>query len=151
MYRRQRRGLACLVELFICLIASGHLCAQATAQAQLSAYNPSFGAPACLELGTSCRTDDDMIAGVASFELNSPNTIDNCTDKSNAVYRQDEYVNRIIVRQKDSGTMTAGKWLEIHATVSKAADVSSRLKPDAKEVAHIYYASESLGESSFVI
>eukprot|EP00579_Thalassiosira_antarctica_P014282 CAMPEP_0201936138 /NCGR_PEP_ID=MMETSP0903-20130614/36898_1 /ASSEMBLY_ACC=CAM_ASM_000552 /TAXON_ID=420261 /ORGANISM="Thalassiosira antarctica, Strain CCMP982" /LENGTH=372 /DNA_ID=CAMNT_0048476753 /DNA_START=235 /DNA_END=1353 /DNA_ORIENTATION=- len=117
---------------------------QLTSQALMSAYNPSFGAPACLELGSSCQTDDDMIAGVASFEPNSPNTIDNCTDKSDAVYQLDEYVNRIIVRSKYGGTMTAGSWLEIHATVSKAVDVSSRSKPDAKETAHMYYASESL-------
>ncbi|KAL7543979.1 hypothetical protein ACHAXR_013459 [Thalassiosira sp. AJA248-18] len=156
MYRRLRRGFrnSCLAELLICVIANGHFFAQAnamydanrqlTSQALMAAYDPSFQSPACPDLGSSCQTDDTMIAGVGSFEPNSPNTVDNCTDSSAAVYQQDEYINRIIVRSKDGGTMTAGSWLEIHATVALAADVSTRSKPNAKETAHIYYASESV-------
>lgn len=121
-----------------------------TSQALYASYDSSFTAPACLEVGSSCQTDDYMIAGVGTFETNAPNTVDNCTDSSNAVYQQDEYINRIIVRSKYSGPMTAGDedWLEVHATVRLANDVSGRTKPDAKEIVHIFYASESIGERS---
>ena len=90
-----------------------------------------------------------MIAGVGNFEPNGPNTVDNCTDNSLAEQDEDdEYVQRIIVRAKDSGIMTTGSKLRVHATVWKALDVSARAKPDAKETVHIYYASETFGEVS---
>lgn len=152
--RRRRRGpafkgLTSLAELIVCIIASRRLCARANAQALYAAYDSSYGAPACLDLGSSCQTDDVMISGVAGFEPNAPNTVDNCTDRSNAVAGQDEYVNRIIVRSKDSGTMRAGNDMEIHVTVDTAVDVSSRSKTDAKEIIHMYYASETFGETTF--
>lgn len=149
-------GLASAKALIISFIARGpSLCANAsmiderqlTWNPLMAAYNSTWGAPACLELGSSCQTDDDMIAGVGSFEPNFPNSVDDCVDSSWAVQGQDEYINRIIIRSKDSETMAAGKELQIHATVALAQNVSSRLKADVKEIAHIYYASETFGKS----
>ena len=105
-----------------------------------------FQAPACLDLGSSCSTNDEEIAGVGSFEPNNSNTVDHCTDNSLAVWGQDEYINRIIVRAVDGGTMTAGEMLQIHVSVSTAKDTSGRSKPDALETMHIYFASDSYGE-----
>ena len=141
-----------MAQLFLCLIASGDRLGDSnrdlTSQNQTQAtYDSLYSAPSCLELGPSCHTGDSLIAGVGSFETNFPNTIDNCTDNSQAIYQRDEYINRILVRSKDGGTMTAGNLLQIHATVSLADDVSARSKPDAKETAHIYFAAESIGEN----
>lgn len=115
-------------------------------QALLASYDASFGAPSCLDLGSSCQTDDYMIAGVEGFEQNSPNSIDSCNDTSAAINGQDEYINRILVRAKNGGTMTAGNWLQVHVTVALAGDVSGRSKPDAKETMHMYYAASSSGK-----
>mmetsp|Transcript_40005 Transcript_40005/g.83689 ORF Transcript_40005/g.83689 Transcript_40005/m.83689 type:complete len:243 (+) Transcript_40005:2254-2982(+) len=142
--KRQKRGFA----MSIGFIANRCICVQGVPPALTASYDPSFGAPTCLALGSSCQTDDTMIAGVGSFEPNAPNTVDSCTDNSNAVIDQDEYVNRIIVRAKDGGTMQAGSWLEIHVTVDKANDVSLRSKTDAGDVVHIFYASETFEGSS---
>ena len=149
LHYRQRRNLpvalARLTAMLVSVLAVGH--SAQSSQAILSTYNASVGAPTCLDLGSSCRTDDDMLAGVADFEVHSPNTIDNCTDRSGAVDQQDEYVNRIIVQSQDGGTMVAGQSLVIHVTVTKATNVSTRAKTDAMETLHVYYASESHGES----
>mmetsp|Transcript_25418 Transcript_25418/g.43395 ORF Transcript_25418/g.43395 Transcript_25418/m.43395 type:complete len:177 (+) Transcript_25418:88-618(+) len=163
MYRQRKRGLAlpelvCLTELFVYLVSSqGHFAhaemidgteRRLNPQPLLASYNSTYGAPACTEVGSSCQTGDFIIAGVGSFEPNSPNTIDDCSDQSNAVYIEDEYVNRIMVRAKDGGAMMAGSLLQIHVTVSMARDVSNRSKPDAKETLHVYYASELSGKLS---
>lgn len=154
VHQRRRIGLTAAILAF----AAGPLVPPFTraneqgdaTQALTATYDPAFGAPSCRDPGSSCQTDDAMIAGVAGFEPNFPNTVDNCTDSSNAVSGRDEYINRIIVRSKGGGTMKAGSALEIHVTIDKAVDVSSRSKTDAKETVHIYYASESLGETSVV-
>ena len=142
--------MACLAALISSLVA-GRLGARADApggaRALLSRYDPGLGAPACRDLGASCRTDDDAIAGVAGFEPRAPNTVDDCADRSGAARGgRDEAVDRLLVRATDGGTMTAGGSLQVHVTVSQAADVSSRSKPDAKETLHVYYAAESYGE-----
>lgn len=157
MHRRSRKDLsisilefACLAELFIGLFASavtGDANINLTSPALQASYNPSFQTPTCLDIGSSCQTDDHMISGVGLFEPNGPNTIDNCTDSSIAIVGQDEYTNRILVRSLDGERMTAGNWLQVHATVRLAADVSGRSNPTAKETIHIYYASDSLGEA----
>ncbi|KAL7527569.1 hypothetical protein ACHAXR_006041, partial [Thalassiosira sp. AJA248-18] len=108
----------------------------------MAVYDPLIQAPLCYEIGSSCDTGDTLIAGVGSYEQNSPNTIDSCNDQSAAVYQQDESIDRIIVKSKDGGIMTAGTTLEIHATVSTAVDVSSRSNPGHYQTAHMYYHSE---------
>ena len=91
-----------------------------------------------------------MIAGVGDYEQNAPNTFDSCNDQSAAVYQQDESIDRIVVKSKDGGTMTAGTTLEIRATVSTAVDVSTRTNSDLYETAHMYYLSESKGTWQYI-
>lgn len=112
----------------------------------LAAYNHIFQAPLCQVIGSSCNTGEKLIAGVGSYEQNSPNTIDGCSDQSAAVYQQDESLDEILVASKDGGVMTAGTALEIHATVSTATDVSTRTNPGQYQTAHMYYHSESKGD-----
>ena len=118
--------------------------------ARLAVYNSLIRAPLCFETGSSCDTGEALIAGVGSYEQNSPNTIDSCNDQSAAVYQNDESIDRIIVKSKDGGTMTAGTMLEIHATVSTAVDVSTRSNPNLVETAHMYYHSESTGTWQYI-
>ena len=118
--------------------------AQALASARMAAHDPLVGAPRCHQTGSSCDTGDTLIAGVGGYEQNSPNTIDSCSDQSAAIYQQDESLDRIRVNSKDGDTMTAGTMLEIHATVSTAADVSSR-SHQGSETMHMYYHSQSTG------
>ena len=109
----------------------------------LAVYDPLLRVPVCHETGSSCDTGGTMIAGVGSYEPNSPNTIDDCNDQSAAVYQQDESIDRIVVRSKDGGLMTAGSTLEILATVSTAVDVSARSNPGHQETVHMYYHNGS--------
>ncbi|KAL7548897.1 hypothetical protein ACHAWF_012168 [Thalassiosira exigua] len=133
----------------LCLLTCAPLAARAEEPEHLTAsYSSYFEAPTCYQVGSSCRTDDFLLAGVGSFESNAPNTVDNCTDNSLAVYEEDEYIERIVVRAKDGGKMTAGTWLQVLVTVRVAEDVSGRNKTDAKETAHVYYASETYVGSS---
>ena len=114
--------------------------------ARLAVYNPFLQAPLCFETGSSCDTGKALIAGVGSYEQNSPNTIDSCNDQSAAVYQNDESIDRIIVKSKDGGTMTAGTMLEIQATVSTAVDILTRSNLDLVGIAQIYYHSELIGK-----
>ena len=116
----------------------------------MASYNPLLGAPSCNEMGASCDTGDSLLAGVGSHEQNWPNTIDGCNDQSAAIYQQDESIDRIVVRSKDGGTMTAGTSLEIQATVSTALDVSTRSNPGEQETMFMYYHQESTNSWKFI-
>ena len=114
--------------------------------AQSATYNPTYEAPACLDVGSSCDSGA-LVEGVKSFEPNYPNTLHStCADTSESVYQQDEYINSIAVRSKDGGAMRAGSPLELVVDVNTATSVTGRGREDAKQTLHVFYASEHYGK-----
>ena len=140
------------------MLMCGNRCEGETQRRNLTSSSPVakfavydlVGAPLCYEMGSSCDTGETLVAGVGSYEQNSPNTVDSCNDQSAAVYQQDESINRIVVRSKDGGLMTAGSTLEIEAHVSTAVDVSLRSNPNEVETAHMYYHEESSNSWEYI-
>ena len=80
---------------------------------------------------------------MASFEVNSPNTIDDCSDNSNAIYNQDEYIMRMLIRNVDGLVLTGGTDARITTRVRTANDTSSRTFPYGNDVVQFWYASNA--------
>ena len=98
---------------------------------QLADFDSDFRAPRCETLGSSCDSGDTLLLGVGSLfqggpEPNAPNTLDNCIDSYDSVFQRDESIDRLIVKSIDGGIMTAGRMIEVEATVSTAVNVTSR-------------------------
>jgi len=134
-------GMVCLFgKLAECGGSSTHPTRRLVAQS--ATYNPTYEAPACLGVGSSCDSGA-LVMGVKSFELNYPNTLySTCADTSESVYQQDEYINSVAVRSKDGGVMRAGNPLELVVNVNTATSVTGRGREDAKQTLHVFYASE---------
>ncbi|EJK50220.1 hypothetical protein THAOC_30837 [Thalassiosira oceanica] len=133
--------MVCLFgKLAECGGSSPHLTRRLVAQS--ATYNPTYEAPACLNVGSSCDSGA-LVEGVKSFEQNYPNTLySTCADTSESVYQQDEYINSVAVRSKDGGVMRAGNPLELVVNVNTATSVTGRGREDAKQTLHVFYASE---------
>lgn len=113
------------------------------AEVTKAVYDPTHGAPRCLNPSTSCDTGK-LLVGVGNDgggrERNS-NTIDDCSDASDGIYEQDESVDRIVVRSKDGSLLKSGSEAIIEAIVRTATDTSDRQPSRGVEVAHFYYAT----------
>ena len=118
------------------------------AQIITATYNPTyFTAPYCSTPAVKCQTSTNApsegIDGVASFEVNSPNTIDDCSDDSNAIYNQDEYIMRMLIRNTDGLVLTGGTDARITTRVRTANDTSTRTSPYGNDVVQFWYASNA--------
>ena len=118
-------------------------------------YDLTFNTPSCLIPAMKCETNNtpvDGVYGVSSFELNSPNTIQNsCNDYSNSIplpynTSNDEYIARLLVRNADGLIMTGGQTVRIAARIMTVANTTNRIIPvttGEEEVAHFYYAANA--------
>lgn len=70
----------------------------------------------CNEIGTSCTTGDSLIRAVNDDELNTPNSLDSCTDGNGGNHLSDESIESITVRSL-SGHLQEGATVEISAVV----------------------------------
>ena len=114
------------------------------AQIITATYNPNFfTAPYCSTPSVKCQTSTNGINGVASFEVNSPNTIDDCSDNINAIYNQDEYIMRMLIRNVDGLVLTGGTNARITTRVRTANDTSARIFPYGDDVVQFWYASNA--------
>lgn len=83
----------------------------------MAQYDPSLGAPNCIEVGSSCTSGDLLDGKATNIELNAPNTLDTCTDGSSGSYHFDESIDRVIVSAVGGGQLQAGGLAEIEAKV----------------------------------
>ena len=62
----------------------------------LATFDSNLGVPICSTVGKSCTTGP-LLDGRASFEVNTPNTLDSCADGTYGTYHDDESLDMITV------------------------------------------------------
>ncbi|HEY5957587.1 MAG TPA: S8 family serine peptidase [Polyangiaceae bacterium] len=84
----------------------------------LAAYNPTYSAPACTGVRSSCSTGNLIDGRGAATELHTPNTLySSCADGTSGTYHYDESLDRLRVYTLDGTNIAPGKTVRIEATV----------------------------------
>lgn len=78
-------------------------------------YDSTLLAPYCRGRSRSCDSGD-LLIGRAS-EMNSPNTIDGCSDGLDTTVSYTESVKRVVIRSVNGDDLRAGDLVKIQATV----------------------------------
>lgn len=107
---------------------------------QIALYDEGFGAPYCREIGNVCNSLG-LLTGVGQSEVNSPNTIDECSDYSIGVHRQDESIEQMVVRSVSGKELAVGLEVEVIAIVYTASNTSGRDEPNEKDMGFFFYTS----------
>jgi len=105
-------------------------------------YDEGFGAPYCREIGNVCNSLG-LLTGVGQSEVNSPNTIDECSDYSIGVHRQDESIEQMVVRSVSGKELAVGLEVEVIAIVYTASNTSGRDEPNEKDMGFFFYTSNA--------
>lgn len=84
-------------------------------------YNSTLKSPECASVGATCDSGTLLVGrGTLSggAEPNQPNTINNsCADGNSGTFHSDESNDRIVISSTDGGPLTAGKTVQVTATV----------------------------------
>ena len=92
----------------------------------IATFDSNLGVPICSTVGKSC-TSGSLIDGRASFEINTPNTLDSCADGTSGTYHDDESIDMITVRTSApqlQGGVTATIEAKVWAWLSGSYDTA---------------------------
>ncbi|WP_158501761.1 Ig-like domain-containing protein [Vitiosangium sp. GDMCC 1.1324] len=107
-------------------------------------YDSVLGAPQCVSAGSSCDSGSLLNGrGQLGPEPNQPNTIGPCLDGMAGAYHVDQSLDRLKVSAVNGGNFTAGKTVQIEATVWASDLYNDRL--------NLYYSANASSQNWVLI